>query len=149
MGIAAREDGVTPFLLVDGHGSRLDPSFLKYINDENHKWRVCLGIPYGTSLWQVGDSSEQNSSFKIAFADAKDKLLTMKNDMGLPRCIEPTDIMILLNIAWHAFTNTEANQRAVSGRGWNPLNSNLLLHPSLQPPATSASNTTTNVTERR
>ena len=48
-----RDDIVLPFLLVDGHISRLDPAFLEYINGEGHKWKVCFGVPCGTSHWQV------------------------------------------------------------------------------------------------
>mmetsp|Transcript_25354 Transcript_25354/g.42135 ORF Transcript_25354/g.42135 Transcript_25354/m.42135 type:complete len:173 (+) Transcript_25354:316-834(+) len=57
-------DGPLPFLLLDGHGSRLQLPFLKYINDPSHIWKVCLGLPNGTALWQVGDSAEQNGSWK-------------------------------------------------------------------------------------
>lgn len=56
--------GPIPVLLVDGHGSRLDPAFVDYINNESHPWKVCLGVPYATTLWQVGDASEQNGKFK-------------------------------------------------------------------------------------
>ena len=48
-----RKKGLTPFVLVDGHQSRFDLEFLEYINNPLHKWNVCLGVPYGTSLWQV------------------------------------------------------------------------------------------------
>jgi len=57
-------DGVSSFLLLDGHGSRFELPFLEYINNEAHKWKVCIGVPYGTSYWQVGDSTEQMGSSK-------------------------------------------------------------------------------------
>ena len=57
--------GPIPMLIVDGHQSRLDPSFINYINDKQHEWRVYFGVPYATVLWQVGDASEQNGKFKI------------------------------------------------------------------------------------
>ena len=38
--------GPIPFLIVDGHQTCLDPIFLEYINDNNHTWKVCLGVPY-------------------------------------------------------------------------------------------------------
>jgi len=63
-----RSNGVNPFLLLDGHGSRFEIDFLEYINSPEHKWTVCVGVPYGTGIWQVGDSSEQNGCFKIAIA---------------------------------------------------------------------------------
>jgi len=59
--------GVPPFLLLDGHGRRFELPFLDYINefgDKGHKWKACIGVPYGTMSWQVGDSAKQNSSFK-------------------------------------------------------------------------------------
>ncbi len=62
MQVIPRDDDVKPFLLLDGHGSRLE---LPY------HWVVCLGVPYGTALWQVGDSKEQNGAFNIAFTKAK------------------------------------------------------------------------------
>ena len=46
-----RSQGIKPFLLLDGHGSRLSMEFLDYINDEDHEWKVCTGVPYGTALW--------------------------------------------------------------------------------------------------
>ena len=60
-----REGGPTPFLLLDGHGSRLEVLFLSYINDPSHKWIVCIGVFNGTSVWQVGDSNKQNGCYKI------------------------------------------------------------------------------------
>jgi hypothetical protein len=53
-----RSDGVPPFLLLDGHGSRFDLTFLEYINNPATKWNVCIGVPCGTSYWQVGDSTD-------------------------------------------------------------------------------------------
>jgi len=48
-----RTDGVPPFLLLDGHWSRFKLLFLEYINNPMHTWKVCIGVPYGTSIWQV------------------------------------------------------------------------------------------------
>ena len=45
-----RSTGKTPFMLLDGHGSRLGLSFLNYINDPLHPWVACIDVPYGTSL---------------------------------------------------------------------------------------------------
>jgi hypothetical protein len=72
------EDGVKPFLLLDGHGSRLELPFLQYINDPAHEWVVCIGVPYGTSYWQVGDSAEQNGSYKMALTKSKRELVLKK-----------------------------------------------------------------------
>ena len=46
-----RDIRITPFMLIDGHPSRLDPKFLTYINNCNHQWKVCLCVLYATSLW--------------------------------------------------------------------------------------------------
>jgi hypothetical protein len=55
-----RSTGLNPFLLLDGHGSPFDLEFLEYVMAADTKWHVEIGLPYGTSYWQVGDSSEQN-----------------------------------------------------------------------------------------
>ena len=69
-----RMDGLKPFLLLDGHGSRLELPFLQYMNSPDHEWVVCIGVPYGTSYWQVGDSSEQNGSYKMALTKCKKRV---------------------------------------------------------------------------
>ena len=58
-----RNEWITLFLLLDGHQSRFEIDFLRYINDPKTKWNTCIGVPYGMSLWQVGDSSQQNGKF--------------------------------------------------------------------------------------
>ena len=68
-----RKNGLTPFALLDGHQSRFDLGFLRYINSPDTKWNVCIGVPYGTSIWQVGDSSEQNGTFKMSLNVEKKK----------------------------------------------------------------------------
>ena len=45
-----REEGVIPFLLLDGHQSRFSIPFLEYITDPAHPWKVCIGVPYDTAL---------------------------------------------------------------------------------------------------
>ena len=44
---------------------------LSLINDPDHKWAICIGVPYGTALWQVGDAEEQNGHFNIMSVKAK------------------------------------------------------------------------------
>ena len=66
-----RKNDWFPFLFVDGHQSWFEIPFLEYITDKEHKWQVCIGVKYGTSLWQVADSKEQNGSYKIALARTK------------------------------------------------------------------------------
>ncbi len=64
-----------PMLIVDGHQSHLAPVFVEYINDENNTWKVCLGVQYATTLWQVGDASEQNGMVKLEWYQEKKELL--------------------------------------------------------------------------
>ena len=53
-----------PLLLLDGHVSQWELSFLQYVNKKKTEWAVCIGVPYGTSLWQVGDSSQKMGRIK-------------------------------------------------------------------------------------
>jgi len=117
-----------PFLLLDGHHSRFEVQFLKYVTDADHPWMICIGVPYGTSLWQVADSKEQNGSFKIAISKAKSNLLKKRLDMYMDSPgIYPTDIMTIVNDAWqYSFDRIELNKKAIYDRGWGPLNYNLL-----------------------
>ena len=59
---------------------------------------VCLGVPYGTSYWQVGDSSDQNGSYKMAITKAKAKLVErkIKNCIKNP-CVEKEEIVLVIN----------------------------------------------------
>ena len=66
----------TPFLLLDGHGSRKMLPFLMHIKDSNHGWVCCISVLYATHVWQVGDASALNGAFKIALA--KDKKIIFK-----------------------------------------------------------------------
>jgi hypothetical protein len=70
--------GINPFLILGGHGSNFDQEFLEYINFKEAKWEVSIGLPYGTSYWQVGDSTAQNGCFNMALAREKQALVTKK-----------------------------------------------------------------------
>jgi hypothetical protein len=59
-----------PFLLLDGHHSRMMLPFLEYINDPKTKWFTCFGVPYATHIWQVNDASGLNGAFKIELTKA-------------------------------------------------------------------------------
>ena len=110
--------GPIPFLVVDGHQSRLYPKFVEYINDHDHRWKVCLGVPYATTLWQVGDASEQNGMVKLEWYREKAKLLVWKYEHNLPCAIYPQDVMPLLNkIFYKAYNNITNNKKAVAARG--------------------------------
>jgi len=80
-------DGPIPMLIVNSHQSRLHPQFVDYINDNGHKWKVCLGVPYASTLWQVGDASEQNGFVESEQYHEKAKLLVWKSEHSLPRAI--------------------------------------------------------------
>jgi len=129
-----RQNERVPFVLLDGHDTRFYVPFVKYINDPKSKFSVSLGVPYGTSYWQVGDSSEQNGSYKMEITNAKDSILaqresTMISDLG----IMSTDIMVLVNQAWkRSFARVSENKKAVAERGWFPYNRILLDHPDLR-----------------
>jgi hypothetical protein len=56
---------------LDRHGSRCEFNVLEHINNNEHKWNVNIGLPYGTRYWQVGDSTEQNGCFKMALTKEK------------------------------------------------------------------------------
>jgi len=113
----------SPFLLLDGHHSRMMLPFLKCVMDPSHRWHCCFGVPYATHIWQVGDASAINGSFKINLTKAKREYIKKR---GAPR-FEPTDIVPLLNKAFPlSFGNQKGAIKAIAHRGWNPLNYNLL-----------------------
>ena len=89
--------------MLDGHGSRLELPFLKYTNkkETGHEWVCYIGVPYGASLWQVGDSLEQNGCYKMACAKFKRLLMAKKQEkiMSTP-AIFPYEIMLIVNYAW-------------------------------------------------
>jgi hypothetical protein len=127
------DPNVKPFLLLDGHGSRLELPFLKYINTEAHQWVVCIGVPYGTSYWQVGDSAEQNGCYKMALTSEKAELVIKKQRHSIPNArIETYEIVIVVNAAWQkSFARVDYNREAIAARGWGPLTRNLLDHPEI------------------
>ena len=124
-----------PFLLLDGHGSRMMLPFLKYIHQPANEWMCCIGVPYATHIWQVGDASGFNGAFKIALAKAKREYIKHR---GKPT-FKPTDLIPLLNKAWEkSFKNKKNAVSAIAHRGWNPLNYNLL--DNVKPAGTTSTN---------
>ena len=115
--------------MLDGHQTRFEWPTLEYITDKNHEWALCIGVPYGTALWQVGDSTEQNGCFKMSLAKGKTNLLYKKIERKLKNpSIQPTDLMPLINDAWKAsFARIDKNKKAICDRGWYPYNRMLLL----------------------
>ena len=120
--------GPIPFIQLDGHGSRLQLPFLRYILTPATEWRACIGVPNGTAAWQVGDSSEQNGSWKMASTSFKRKLCIFKVSMGISMTVAPTDIIPIVNHAWdRSFAKIDTNKKAIAERGWGPLNRALLM----------------------
>jgi hypothetical protein len=130
-GIFSREEGEgVPFLLIDGHHSRTRLPFLNYINNPAHLWKVCIGVPYATHMWQPHDSSELNGSFKTKLYKTKETYLHEKPP-SLKK-FSPTDIIPILNKIWPAtLGNSEFGKKALLERGWSVLNYSLLDDPRL------------------
>ena len=105
-------------------------SFLKFICGENHKWTVVFGVTYETSLWQVGDSTYQNGTYKIHPVKAKHEIIThgiehLIGDMELIL----TDIMPFINKAWvKPFAEVKSKRRSIAERGRFPYYRNILMH---------------------
>ena len=71
LGVYERRPNLKPMALFDAHDSRLQVPFLRYVNNPQHRWIFCIGLPYGTHKWQVGDSKEQNGSYKVEWTREK------------------------------------------------------------------------------
>ena len=129
-----REEGKIPFMLLDGHQSRFDLELLRYVNTYPHRWNVCIGVPYGTALWQVGDSSKQNGTFNINLTDVKCTMLqTRINQLQHAMQLVQTDIIPMVNLSYPGlFGNRRTNKKALAARGWNPYNHILLLDPTIR-----------------
>ena len=84
-------------LIVGGHQSWLNPRCVTYINNKAHEQRVCLGVPYATTLWQVGDALELNGKFKIDWTKVKEWIMVWKSINCLLCTIGRTDIIPLIN----------------------------------------------------
>ena len=126
-------NGPTPCILLDGHSSRLELPFLKYINQPERKWKALIGIPYGTSLWQVGDSVEQNGCFKMHQYDYKVQLVNKKRELNMNNTnLNKSVVIPIVNYCWdRSFARVDTNRKAITQRGWNPLNYALLDSPNL------------------
>ena len=106
--------------------------FLKCVNDALTQWYVCIGVPNGTAYWQVGDSNEQNGSWKIYVTKTKNALVLYKIRMGMKITLTQNNIIPIVNMAWQqSFGRVRTNKLAISIRGWGPLNRALLLHPEI------------------
>jgi hypothetical protein len=125
-----RSDGVNPFLIYDGHGSRFEEVFLEYTVESNRHWTCFIGVSYGTSVWYLGDSPEQNGTCKIESKKAKEETIWRNIHAGLPAIIERTDIVRIMDIAWQkSFARVDTNLKVIAERGWGGLMYVLLDHP--------------------
>ncbi len=125
--------GPIPLLIVDGHQSCLAPIFVEYINDKKHPWKVYLGVPYATTLWQVGDASKQNGMVKLEWYREKKELLSWKYLNNLPCAICLEDIMLLMKKIFSRHTTTLPTTKSLSQfkDGIHPTWLSLSTHPSL------------------
>ena len=144
LGVYERRPNLKPMALFDAHDSRLQVPFLRYVNNPQHRWIFCIGLPNGTHKWQVGDSKEQNGSYKVEWTREKAKLVQYRVQNGLSACLEKSDCLPLLNIIWsRSFGRKATNKKAIADRGWNPCNRRLLTDPEILKTKTNA--TATNV----
>ena len=126
-------DEKTHFLLLAGHGSRTELEFMQRMSSPKLPWTACIGVPYGTSLLQVGDSSEQNGSFNMGLTKAKSDLVAFEESMQINSKRVSTNATTLVRTAWEAsFAKIETNKKAMCDRGWNPCNRVLLQHPEIR-----------------
>jgi hypothetical protein len=113
-----RANSLRPYVILDGHNSRFDIDFLRYINQSSHRWSVVIGVPYGTALWQVGDLVQQNGMFKVWLVKRKEFLMNKRDEMNNNMEIVPTDIVPLVTYAWNkSFAQVKATQVAILERG--------------------------------
>jgi hypothetical protein len=115
------------------HGDQFEEPFLEYTLEFNMPRTCCICIPYGTPVWQLGDSADQNGTFKIESKKAKAEKVRCKIRADLPATLERSDIVIIVNTVWQkSFSRVNTNLKAIAERGWPPLNYVLLHHPELQ-----------------
>ena len=97
--LSPRINNIKPVIPLDGHGCRFELPFLSYIHDPSHEWVVVIGVPYGTALWQVGDSPEQNGSFNMVSVRKKREIVNEKETMMVLPSVEPYEIVNIVNAA--------------------------------------------------
>ena len=116
-----------PFILLDRHEIRVQLTFIRYVNNTDHMWSVCIVFPNGTAYWQVGDSPEKNGSCKMATTKYKRELDIFKTRMEMNITIKKTDSVPIICRAWNkCFAHSDCGIRAIVRRVWGPLNRGLL-----------------------
>ena len=87
-------------------------------------------MPYGTSYWQVGDSSEKNGTLKMLLTEPKELLMAFLAKRGRPMRMCKEYVIPLIINAWpKCFGNERTNKKAIAEHGWGALNWVLLNHP--------------------
>ena len=125
--VPIRRNGVQPFVLVDAHQSRFALTVLNYINNPAHPWTVCIGVPYGTHLWQVADAEQINGVFTQEFSKEKALMLKQLTESFSDAKLTRIHIVPIFNLAWRrSFGNLERNKKAIRERGWRWCNRILL-----------------------
>jgi hypothetical protein len=87
-----QSDGMRPFLLCDGHGIIFEETFLEYTLESSKFWTHCIGVPCGTSIWKIGDSTEKNEMFKIESKNTKACTIIYNIRAGLPGMLKKSNI---------------------------------------------------------
>ena len=129
--------GPIPYVLFDAHDTHLQVPYPVRVNRriiyDDPAWMSSIGLPNGTAVWQLGDSSEQNGSYKMAMTSEKDALVLYKQRMEMPIAIQRCDVMPLVHrTVAPSFRRVESNIKALRVRGWVECNLVLMDHPDVQ-----------------
>ena len=133
-------DKPSPMVIVEGNFGEFGASFLQYINDKEHEWIVCAGLPFTTCrFWKQGDprrKSRPTARVKLAGQVAAEKLGELKRrahdrmPCRLGSCSTYSKLLANVADAWSStFANTESNVETAAARGWIVLNSYLVSDP--------------------
>ena len=69
-----------PAAIIDGHVSRMGEPFLVYISDDDTRWYVVLGAPYGTAFWQVHDDTQYTRERAVQDGACQCKIRTLPEE---------------------------------------------------------------------
>ena len=83
LGITERgidEDGnpYFPYIILDGHISRIGELFLRYVNDPSTRWGTGLGAPLAIEYYQFHDDPCQNGALKTSLTHEKSEFFLKK-----------------------------------------------------------------------
>jgi hypothetical protein len=124
-----RTNNKKPFLLADGHGSRLRFPLVQYAKKSKTPWSVSFGVPYATHIWQVHDSNKLNGAFKSKMKDKKSEIIEKRGEYKF----KTSDVVPLVKQCFNqTFGNKQNAKKAIIERGWGPLNYACLDHVELQ-----------------